>query len=83
MEVQRTQTANALLRKENKVGGLMPLDFSLHYKAVIVKQYGTRTQTRRLTARSRKPRNQPMPMWLINLRQWVEEYARGKRQSLQ
>ena len=45
MEIQKTQIAEAILRKKNGTGGINLSDFRLYYKAAVLRQYGTGTKT--------------------------------------
>lgn len=59
MESQRLQIAKAILRKDNKAGGITLPDFKF-YLPMVTKQYGTSRQTdRHIDQQHRKPRNKP------------------------
>ena len=44
-EQKRSLTANTILSKKKKAGGIMLLDFNLYYKATVTKHRSTGTKT--------------------------------------
>ena len=85
MEIQRPQTAKAILRRKTKRSwrNQAPLlqtilqSYSNQNSMVLAQK-----QNYRSMEQDRKPRNKPMHPWSINLQQRRQEYRMEERQSL-
>ena len=71
------------LEKEKKPGDFMVFDFRLYHKAIVIKVVCYWHENRYTDQWNREPRNKPTHIWPINLQQRRQEYAMGKRQSLE
>ena len=70
MEPQKTLNSQGNLEKNNSAGSIKFPDFSLCYKAIVIKMHGTGTKKRhidRSLEQNRKPRNKPLHLWSVNL----------------
>ena len=87
METKRPQIVRDILRNKNEAGEIRLyklqtiLQSYSHQKSVM--SHTQKKQKYRLMEKDRKSRDRPMHLWSPNLRQRRQEYAMGKRQSLQ
>ena len=68
----RARIAKALLKKNNKTGGITLSDFRQHYKVTIIKTAWYWHNRRESMQQSREPRNKPIHLWSINLQKGGE-----------
>ena len=78
---KRSQIEKAALRKKNGAGGINLLDFTLYFKATVIKTvwYWHKNRNIGQMEQDRKPGNKPMHLWVPYFQQRRQEYTMGQR----
>ena len=74
----RARIAKAILKKNNKAGGITLSDFRQYYKVTIIKTTWYWHNRYESMQQSREPRNKPIHLWSINLQKGGENIQWGK-----